>query len=172
MSTTVGVSSSELMNAYMYAHYLGVTSAPSIQDAHMDQPLSRAQMAKMIVVYAVKVYGLHPDTTKLCQFTDIAQETPELQTYIELACQLGLMGVRPDGTPKTIFTPENTVSRADFGTVFSRILWGTKYDTGEYYYTDHLQALKKAGIMTNIIDPLTVKELRGRVMLMMMRAKK
>jgi hypothetical protein len=40
------------------------------------------------------------------------------------------------------------------------------------YYTDHLAALKEAGIMTNILNPERTKELRGWVMLMMMRADK
>jgi hypothetical protein len=45
-------------------------------------------MAKMIVNYAVKVLEIQPDTSKNCLFTDVANETEELQTAMILACQL------------------------------------------------------------------------------------
>jgi len=80
------------------------------------------------------------------------------------ACQLGLMGV---GIEK--FNPNGIVTRAEFGTVLSRALWGDEYNGADPYYKDHLQALKDEGIM-NIIDNPNMKEVRGYVMLMMMRA--
>jgi hypothetical protein len=45
-----------------------------------------------------------------------------LQSYIIQACELGLMGIHSDGTPLSAFMPEKTVSRAEFGTVLSRLL--------------------------------------------------
>jgi len=42
------------------------------------------------------------------------------------------------------------------------------YNGGTPYYTAHLNALKLAGIMTQISNP-SMKEIRGYVMIMMMR---
>ena len=57
----------------------------------MEGQLIRSHMAKMMVNYAIKVLGLKPDTTKTCSFGDVASQTDELQLYIKLSCQLGLM---------------------------------------------------------------------------------
>lgn len=61
---------------------------------------------------------------------------------------MGLMGVGI-----TAFTPDAVVTRAQFGTVLSRALYGDIYNNGDPYYADHLQALKEANIMTNISTP-------------------
>jgi hypothetical protein len=137
---------------------------PTIQKADLGGKLTRVHMAKMMVNYAVKVLGLKPDTSKKCDFKDISNQSAELKGYIGLACQLGLMG-----TNATKFNPSGTVSRAEFGTVLSRAFRGNKYENTKTYYKDHLQALKNAGIITNITS--TLKETRGNIMLMLMRAK-
>jgi len=68
-----------------------------------------------------------------------------------------------------IFNPTAEVTRAQFGTVLSRSIRWDKYNTSIWnYYEKHLAALKKDNIMTKIENPL-LKELRGRVMLMLMR---
>jgi hypothetical protein len=121
-------------------------------------------MAKMMVNYATEVMGLTPDTSKTCEFTDVANQTEELQGYITEACQLGLMGVGI-----TAFNPNGVVTRAQFGTVLSRVLYGDANDGGDPYYADHLAALQEAGIMTNISNP-NAPEVRGYVMLMLQRA--
>jgi len=88
----------------------------------------------------------------------------ELQGYITQACQMGLMGVGI-----TAFKPNDIVTRAQFGTVLSRALYGNINNDGDPYYINHLQALRQEGIMTNIATP-SAPEVRGYVMLMMMRA--
>jgi hypothetical protein len=87
-----------------------------------------------------------------------------MKDYATKACQLGLMGMDMD-----YFQPYWIVSRAQFGTVLSRILWQTTYAGGPSYYTNHLQSLKKNGIMNDITSPEEKQELRQRVRLMLMR---
>ena len=77
-----------------------------------------------------------------------------MKVYIKTACQLGLMGI---GT--THFNPNDEISRAQFGTILSRLIWGTKYNNGSNYYANHLNALKLAGIMTQISNP-NINEIR------------
>jgi hypothetical protein len=93
---------------------------PTIQQANINGSLLRAHMAKMMVNYTKEVLGKTPDTNIVCVFTDIDDQSTELQGYIEEACQLGLMGV-----DTTEFNPNGTVTRAQFGTVLSRALYGT-----------------------------------------------
>ena len=137
---------------------------PSIDSANMNGSLIRAHMAKMMVNYAEWVLWLSPDTSLSCMFTDIANQSTELQWYITQACQLGLMG---QGI--TAFKPNDLVNRAQFGTVLSRALYGDIYNGSDPYYKDHLAALKDAAIMTQIDVP-AMTEIRWYVMLMMMRA--
>jgi hypothetical protein len=58
-----------------------------------------------------------------CVFADIANETQELQTYITSACQLGIMGQDMEN-----FLPNEVVTRAQFGTILSRLLFGALYN--------------------------------------------
>jgi hypothetical protein len=90
-----------------------------------------------------------------------------MKDYATKACQLGLMGMDMD-----YFQPYLTVSRAQFGTILSRLLWQTTYAGGKYYYIKHLQALKDNGVMNDITDPEQKQELRQRVRLMLMRSAK
>ena len=53
--------------------------------------------------------------------------------------------------------------------MLSRALRGEKYDGATPYYADHLNALKDAGVMTDISNP-SMNEVRGYVWLMMQRA--
>ena len=156
--------SDELQGAYDYAYGIGVTTQSSIDNANMYGTLIRSHMAKMMVNYAKEVKGLTADTSLECNFTDVASQTEELQGYIKEACQMGLMG---QGI--TAFNPNGIVTRAQFGTVLSRVLYGDANNGGDPYYVDHLNALQDAGIMNNISTP-NAPEVRGYVMLMMQRA--
>jgi hypothetical protein len=67
------------------------------------------------------------------------------------------------------FNPYGKVSRWEYATVFSRVLFGSLFNK-EWadFYADHIKALEAAGILTNT-EP-TIQELRGWVMLMMYRS--
>ncbi len=155
--------STELNNAYLWAYAHGITTMNTIQKANMDGVLIRAHMAKMISNFAITLGGLTPNTGKTCTFDDIASQSTEMKLYIKISCQLGLMGIN-----MTNFDPNGEVTRAQFGTILSRVIWWSTYDGGTPYYLAHLNALKLASIMTQISNP-NMKELRGYVMLMMKR---
>ena len=63
--------SAELEGAYDWAYSKGVTTMPSIDSANMYGAITRAEMAKMLSVYAVEVLGLSADEARACSFTDI-----------------------------------------------------------------------------------------------------
>jgi len=156
--------SDELEGAYDYAFSKGATTMDSIDESNVYGTLIRSHMAKMLSAWGTEVLGLTPDTSKDCEFTDIENQTQEMQDYILEACQLGLMGVWI-----TEFRPNDKVTRAEFGTVLSRALRGDKYNGGTPYYADHLEALQDANVMNNISNP-SAFEVRGYVRLMMQRA--
>ena len=161
----------ELTDAYFYAYNAKITTVPDIRRANMTWILVRSNLAKMISEYAIKVLKQTPDTTKKCIFSDMQNQTKEFQTYATLSCQLGLMGLKTDGTPASTFSPDGQVNRAIFGTTLSRTLWGNKYNGGPNRYSNHLNALFTNQIIANKDTPFN-RELRGYVMLMMMRADK
>ena len=161
----------ELVQAYDYAYGHKITTMDSIDNADMFGNLTRIAMAKMLGNYAIDVLGLEPDTTKDCTFPDVtAALDTQYDNWVTKACQLGLMGVGI-----TNFNPNGLVTRAEFGTAFSRALNAKDADKlaemnkADPYYKDHLNFLKEEGIMNNISDP-NMKEVRGYVMLMMMRS--
>ncbi|MDR3168382.1 MAG: hypothetical protein LBU27_01060 [Candidatus Peribacteria bacterium] len=132
-------------------------------------------MAKMISVFATKLLYKSPDTEKtVCtQFTDLHQINLDLQPYVVESCQLGLMGMHGDGIGvQEAFFPNRTITRAEVGTILSRLLRGTTYATqlgDETYYGRHLQALKNAGIIKTISHP-EMLELRGNILIMLRKA--
>ena len=157
--------STELENAYQFAYDNGITTMDSIESANMYGSLTRIAMAKMMANYATDVLGKTPDTSKDCSFPDVSDALDaQYDNGVTKACQLGLMGVGI-----TNFNPYGLVTRAEFGTVLSRALYGDTYNGGNPWYADHLNALHEAGIMNNISNPMML-EVRGYVMLMMQRA--
>jgi hypothetical protein len=154
----------ELIWAYNYAYNVGITTMPTIDQANMNGKLIRAHMAKMMSNYATEILNLVPNTWKVCNFDDLTWQTEEIKWFITQSCQLWLMWVW-----LTNFDPKWEVTRAQFGTVLSRAMYGEMYNGWEPYYVNHLDKLKADGIMKDISKP-TNPEIRWYVMLMMKRA--
>jgi hypothetical protein len=157
--------SQELNQAYLYAYSIGATTMPTIQTAYIKGHITRAQLAKMMSRYTTQVIWQQPDANKTCAFSDISRQDSELRHYIKIACQLGIMN--GDGP---YFNPSSMVTRAEFGTVLSRVLYGTTYEWWTPFYKNHLEALKNADIITNTNPDII--ESRWNIMLMLMRAGK
>ena len=61
------------------------------------------------------------------------------------------------------------VTRAQFGTTLSRLLYWSNFDGWTPYYQKHLDYLKKKWIMENISNP-NINEKRGDIMVMLKNA--
>ena len=170
LCSTEGSSFSEEQNhAYLWACGKDITTIRAISGARPDQPLTRAELAKMMSVYVTKVLGKQPVLTGVAQYPDVDSKMGDLADYIQLAYQLQIMGIHHDGTALSYFEPNKFVTRAEFATVFSRVLYGAKYNQdGKDWADGHLNALKEAGILKNITPNML--ELRGRVLLMLQRS--
>ncbi|MDR0860812.1 MAG: hypothetical protein LBO09_07780 [Candidatus Peribacteria bacterium] len=161
--------------AYEWGNDYGITTVSIYEEARISDAILRQEMAKMISTYAIKLLNKTPDPDKVAcaQFQDVSEVPTELQPYIIQSCELGLMGMDGDGVGiQENFFPKNSITRAEVGTILSRLLRGTTYATqegDETYYTRHLQALKKAGIMNFISNP-EMLELRGNILLMLWKS--
>lgn len=148
---------------------------PTFEEARVEDGLLRKELAKMMSVFAMKIFDKQPDPSRVCVFTDIAGTASSEQKYIKLACQLWLMGLNQAGAPKTTFEPNDYVTRAQFGTVFARLIYNGKYnipvtETIIPWWKRHLDALKRDAIMTKVDDDvITIVEIRGYVMIMLRR---
>ena len=159
----------EQIDAYKWALENGITTMKTIEAARLDEPLTRAELAKMMVVYIQKVVQKDPVVTGDVSYSDVSEELGDLYGYIKLAYQYQIMWINADGTPIELFNPYGIVSRWEYATVFSRVLFGAKFNKdGEDFYTNHLEALKTAEILTNTTP--SIQEMRGWVMLMMYRS--
>lgn len=155
----------ERNNAYLRAYKLGITTVSNIKDADLEAPLFRKFAAKMASEFAIKVVGLTPDESRKCNFNDIEKEIPELQYYMRLSCKLGIMGLDYYGEPDVVFNPNYIVTRDQFVTILSRILFRneynikhgelTLYDKASNFISHSLSNISKAlWINLNISTPL------------------
>jgi hypothetical protein len=167
------IDTNELRNAYFYGLDRGLISSASA-DARLYDKIRRRDLAKLIAIYAKNVVWLVPSTTRNCVFTDLSKETIESKVYIMRACRLGIMWVHKDGdTPKAKFDPNNLVTRAEFATVLSRLLYDGTYniplDSTYQWYELHMKALKAKWVIKNISQPRLL-ETKWFVLIMLQRA--
>ena len=152
----------EFNNAYTFAYKNWITTMDSINKANMNGPLNRIAMAKMLSNYAMNVLGKKPANVVVPNFPDVSAELNEQYWWaVTLAYQLWIMWLNIDK-----FRPNDPVTRAEFGTALSRMLYWLS--DGNPYYSTHLAKLKRENIISN--DTPNLKELRGYVMLMLMRS--
>ena len=152
----------ELDNALKFAQHYRLTSAASVRDANLNWNITRAAMAKMISNFAKNALGVEPDVTRSCSFPDVPTSLDrEFGNWITEACQLWIMWVWISN-----FKPYETVLRAEFWTILSRLIfWNKDWDP---YYQPHLNALKSANIIKDW-DPFKIEK-RWNVLLMLMRS--
>lgn len=154
----------EMDDAYKFAYANGITTVNNIKDAKMNTPLTRIAMAKMLSNYAMNVLWKQPDFSKwTVKFNDVTNKmNEEYDNAVTLAYQLWIMW---QNMKDNSFRPNDIVTRAEFATALSRLL----YSTSDWnpYYLNHLSKLKQKWIITD--DNPKIKERRWYVMIMLMR---
>lgn len=165
----------EVVDAYKWAYKNWLTTMSTIQDADPDWYLLRWHMAKIVVNFMINVLWMKlptviPDHCKNWNDNPAIWESEEIKWYATLSCALWVMWI---DMVNNEFLPNDIVSRAEFWTVVSRVLWWNTFNVVHTpltpYYKLHLNQLKNNDIMTQINKPLTVKELRKRVWLVFKR---
>ncbi len=140
-----------------------------------DYHLNRIKMAELTVLLSQKELNRWAINQNIWCYAygDISDLSSEEKSFAITACNMWIMGLHSDGkTPKDNFDPLDIVTRAELGTVLSRLIWNEKYDnnTTDLRYKDHLDALNKDGIIQYIDNPYR-KEIYSYAVLMLMRIK-
>jgi hypothetical protein len=164
--------SEEFQQAYKFAHENWITTKDTIQTAQMNGKLTRIAMAKMLSQYAINVMWKEPDISKwVVKFNDVtSKKDADYDNWVTLAYQLWIMW---QNMPWNNFRPNDEVTRAEFATALSRMAYWTldgEYEATSKYYIHHMEKLVKEWVITKY-DP-NMKELRGYVMIMLMRSSK
>lgn len=166
----------EITSAYEYAKSVWITNTNSIETARIYDPITRWELAKMIVEYTKNVKKKPIQEIQEClpeNYKDV-KNTMRQATYISDICSMYVMWWKNDGK-QTIenFRPNDILTRAELGTVLSRYMyWATNmWDISSNYYMKHLEALHEAKIMNKIDNP-DMKELRWNIMIMLQRISK
>ena len=161
----------EFQDAYEFAKEKWITTMPTIQEAQMDWKLTRIAMAKMLSQYAMSVLWQKPANIVTPKFNDVTdKQNSDYDDWVSLAYQLWIMW---QNMPNNKFRPNDEVTRAEFATALSRMLYHTsdwEYKSTDKYYTNHMKKLVQEKIITN--DDAKMKELRWYVMIMLMRSAK
>ena len=161
----------EFQQAYKFAHEKWITTMPTIQEAQMDWKLTRIAMAKMLSQYAMNVLRQKPANIVTPKFNDVSnKQNSDYDDWVTLAYQLWIMW---QNMPNNKFRPNDEVTRAEFATALSRMIYNTsdgEYKSTPKYYIHHMEKLVKEWIITK--DDPNMKELRGYVMIMLMRSAK
>jgi uncharacterized delta-60 repeat protein len=161
VSNTALSGTSEELLAYRRALWLHMFSSLD----NINGKITRAELARLMTIYAIKELNKNPGKIYWCEKFQDFWSNEEINMYMKLSCHLWIMWLHADGkTPKKKFQPQSYVTRAEFGTAFSRLLYGDTYDNnnGTRYRVNHLNHLKREHILT-IIDP-KIKESRKRVL--------
>ena len=159
----------EFIDAYNFAFQNWITTMPTIDQADMTWNLTRIQMAKMLSYYAINVMWKKPDETRNNKFNDVSEKlNSDYNNGVTLAYQLWIMWIN---MPNNNFRPNDLVTRWEFVTALSRMIYWTEdweYENTSKYYTKHIEKLNEEEIIKQI-DP-SMKELRAYVMIMLKRA--
>ena len=155
--------SSELISAYNWSYSKKITTMQNFYKANMNSPITRAELAKMMVWFSVNILNKEEPTEFKCKFSDISNIDPNLEITILQSCDLWIMWQWIKE-----FRPSDFVTRAEFWTVLSRTLRWNENEWWSTYYQNHLQALKNKWIMNDISCPMN-QEIRWYVMIMLMR---
>jgi len=157
----------ELNNAYTFSYDNWITTVKNIKDAKVNWPLTRIGMAKMLSYYAINVLWKIPDTSKNIKFNDVSPKlNAQYNNAVVLSYQLWIMW---QNMKNNEFRPNDEVSRAEFVTALSRMLyWMEDGKWNMKYYEPHMARLYNEWIISKA-DP-KMKEKRWYVMTMLMRS--
>ena len=138
--------SSEMLEAFEFASNNWIISASSIHSADMDWYLTRIWMAKILSQFAINIVWMKPDYNKYNTYYDVSESLDaQYDNWALLAYQLWIMWIDTH-----YFRPYDYVTRAEFATAVSRMVYNTEdWRNNRAYYEPHLNKLRDEWILTN-----------------------
>ena len=158
----------EELAAYKWAYEEDITTISNIKDARLREPITRAELAKMMTMFAVNVFWRDEVVEQDAIYPDVDSSLWDLEAYIHQAYRLQIMGINADGSQLENFLPNDLATRAEFATVFSRVLFGNRFNQWwDNWFAQHLYILKKAKVLNNNVPQ--EKEIKMNVILTLYR---
>lgn len=152
----------ERNEAYFWACKEWIIQDWTISSAKMNNELTRIEMAKILNTFSIKMIWKEEDPSITCNWYFDLTNNNDI-SIANRACHLWIMWIWIKN-----FRPNDWVTRAEFGTVLSRILYGDKYNVTSWkYYEKHLTVLKNNWIITN--NNPNLKEKKWYILLMLKR---
>ena len=147
-----------LFDAYNRAIKSWIATIDDVNKANLNKKITRAELAKLMVIFMSGVLEKEPVITEEVDYKDVdPQKLWDLAWYIQLAYQYQIMWINTDWSSMDVFNPNKTVTRAEFATVLSRVLFGDIYNQNwAKYYEKHIESLQDFGILSNT-DPNLVE---------------
>ncbi|NOZ44902.1 MAG: hypothetical protein GXP45_07325 [bacterium] len=80
-----------MIKSYKYACALDLINDHSLYEAELEKPITRLETAKLLSLFAQKVFFKTEDKSKNCHFNDMQNYDSGSRIRAEKACQLGIM---------------------------------------------------------------------------------
>ena len=145
-------------DVHAWAYKNGLTRYANMKDARFDDPLNRAEMAKISSIFDTNFLGRTPDESKESEcssYPDIQKMKWDLHYFVVQSCELKNMWYHYDNEryiPK--FMPYKGVSVAEASVILSRMAWWKKYIIGpEKWYQWHMYAVYEHVLIDDTSDP-------------------
>jgi uncharacterized repeat protein (TIGR02543 family) len=164
----------EMVDAFIRSTEEWVNSDDLLQTWSLYGILTRGELAVLISNFMRNILNKPYTFDPACKgslYADYTSWPSNQSDYIEQACSLGVMGRRnADGAILEAFRASDPVTRAEFATVLSRVLYGDQYngDDGGKRYAKHLQVMNDNGYINDISNPF-MNEIRWFALIIMYR---
>lgn len=157
-----GADLSGQISLYQWAKKYDLVTVPVFNAQAMNVQITKADLAKAIVIFVQNVWWqkiVPNETCNIKKYSDYRAINPSDRYYVKAACDMGLMGWNADRkTLAYTYHPYQMVTRAQLGTIISRMLYGATYDNGSTSkrYQGHLKGLTDKGFLKSTSSPLMI----------------
>ena len=139
----------EEIKTYQWAKENKLTTMNTIDESRFSEPLTRAELAKIMSVFAKDVLWKEYLVENSWNFLDVDSSLWDLEEYIQQAYRFQIMWTWAEWETD-YFLPNAYVTRAEFATVLSRLIFWDRFNQeGENWYAQHLYILKKSKLLDN-----------------------
>ena len=148
----------ELFDVHKWAYENWLTKFGDINDARMNDPITRSEMAKISSIFDTNFLGKTPDESKESEcssYPDIQNMGGDLHYFVVQSCELWNMWYSYDNENHIEnFMPYNPLNVAQASVILSRMAWWKKYIISpEKWYQWHMYAVYEHVLIDDTSDP-------------------
>ena len=130
----------EFLQALSFAYETGLTKFKTVNQFKPYDKITREQTAAMMWKFAHSILDFELDTSRDCEFQDIADVDTTLYTKVMMSCHTWLF----NGTSERLLFPRRELSKAEWITVLMRMFKGKSLDENvEPRYRNYYEEARK-----------------------------